>query len=72
MVEKRDKNGIIVEPEPTFESMMELWKQANEFEDVNLDLGFASKNWFFDKLESIKDEILFKKIDAMIHPWKYK
>lgn len=71
-MERRTKNGIIVEPEPTFESMMKHWEQANQLEDVNPDLGFASKNWFFDKLESIKDETLFKKIDAMIHPWKYK
>ncbi len=68
-MEKCDKKGIIVEPESTFESMMKLWEQVNELEDVNPDLGVACTVWFFEKLESIKDGELVKKIRRQIFPY---
>lgn len=67
-------NGLLNDGDSlSFESMMKLWKEADKFDDDGYgDLSFTLKSEFFNRLALIEDSVLLNKIDAIIHPWKYK
>ncbi len=74
MGKETNKNGLLNDGDNlSFENMMKLWKEADKFDtDGYGDLSLTLISEFYNKLRLIKDESLLKKIDAIIHPWKYK
>lgn len=74
MERKTDNNGLLNDADSlSFESMMKIWKEADEFDtDGYGDLSFTLKSEFYSRLALIKDRGLLEKIDVIIHPWKAK
>jgi len=74
MERKTNHNGLLNDKDSlSFENMKEIWEQADKFDDDGYcDLSFTLKSEFFNKLALIKDKSLLERIDAIIHPWKYK
>ncbi|MBP9759547.1 hypothetical protein KBD45_07685 [Candidatus Dojkabacteria bacterium] len=74
MERKTDNNGLLNDGDDlSFENMMKLWEEADKFDtDGYCDLSFALKSEFFNRLALVKDRTLLEKVDAIIHPWKYK
>lgn len=57
----------------SFENMMETWEQADKFDKAGHAVwSLALISEFYNRLALISDGDLLKRIDAIIHPWKYK
>lgn len=74
MSKETSKNGLLNDGDNlSLENMKKIWEEADKFDtDGYGDLSFTLKSEFFNKLALIKDKSLLNKIDAIIHPWKYK